>query len=93
MKQLIRDIVLSHTYQQSSTYNESHFRIDPENAYLWRMNLRRLDAESIRDAVLCAAGTLDEKPQLASPVAKYGSGPVDRPESPYPRRGENPIHP
>jgi hypothetical protein len=35
--------------------------IDPENALLWRMNRRRLEAEAIRDAVLAAAGTLNRE--------------------------------
>ncbi|HND55975.1 MAG TPA: DUF1553 domain-containing protein, partial [Pirellulaceae bacterium] len=34
-------------------------RLDPDNRLLWRMNLRRLEAEAARDAVLAAAGTLD----------------------------------
>ncbi len=32
-KQLVREIVLSATYQQSSAHHESHFKIDPENAF------------------------------------------------------------
>lgn len=34
-------------------------KLDPDNRLLWRMNLRRLEAEAARDAVLAAAGTLD----------------------------------
>jgi hypothetical protein len=33
--------------------------IDPENRLLWRMNMRRLEAEIVRDSVLTAAGALD----------------------------------
>jgi len=33
--------------------------IDPDNTLLWRQNLRRLEAESIRDAVLTASGELN----------------------------------
>src|SRR5262249_23659159 len=32
---------------------------DPENELLWRMNLRRLEAEAVRDAVLAVSGKLD----------------------------------
>jgi hypothetical protein len=32
---------------------------DPENRLLWRMNLRRLEAEIVRDAVIAASGKLD----------------------------------
>ena len=34
-------------------------RLDAENRLLWRMNRRRLDAESVHDAILAAAGRLD----------------------------------
>jgi hypothetical protein len=40
---------------------QSQRTIDPDNKLLWRMNRRRLDAESIRDSVLTAAGTLNRK--------------------------------
>lgn len=32
---------------------------DPDNRLLWRMNLRRLEAEIVRDSILVAAGSLD----------------------------------
>jgi hypothetical protein len=35
---------------------------DPDNRLLWRFNRRRLDAESIRDAMLFASGALDRSP-------------------------------
>ena len=34
--------------------------VDPENKLLWRMNLRRLDSEQIRDAILVVSGKLDQ---------------------------------
>jgi hypothetical protein len=34
-------------------------RVDPDNRLLWRASVRRLDAESIRDGMLAASGTLD----------------------------------
>ena len=34
---------------------------DPENTLLWRMNRRRLDAESLRDAMLAVSGELNPK--------------------------------
>ena len=59
LKQLHRMIVTSATYRQSSAHDEHNARIDSENRYLWRMNRARLDAESVRDAVLMIAGTID----------------------------------
>jgi hypothetical protein len=56
VKKLIRTIVLSRTYRLSSARGEQ--TIDPDNRLLARMNRRRLDAESLRDAMLSAGGTL-----------------------------------
>ncbi len=61
IKELHRLIVNSATYRQSSTHNEKHAKIDRSNRYLWRMNRRRLDAESLRDAMLVVAGKMDFK--------------------------------
>jgi len=58
-KRLHKQIMLSTAYRQSSQQNEKANRIDPDNALLWRMNLRRLDAEVLRDSVMAAAGKLD----------------------------------
>jgi hypothetical protein len=59
LKRLHRRIVTSATYRQASRHDEAAARVDADNRYLWRMNRRRLDAESIRDAVLSVSGKLD----------------------------------
>jgi hypothetical protein len=59
LKQLHKRIVLSETYGQSSADRDACLAIDAENRLLWRMNQRRLDAESMRDAVLSLSGKLD----------------------------------
>jgi Protein of unknown function (DUF1553)/Protein of unknown function (DUF1549)/Planctomycete cytochrome C len=61
LKPLHRMIMTSRTFQQRSRRDEQQDRIDPENRWLTRMNLRRLDAESIRDALLQAGGFLDKR--------------------------------
>ncbi|MEA3211086.1 MAG: hypothetical protein QOE70_4143 [Chthoniobacter sp.] len=76
MKKTIREIVLSHTYQLASTYDQKGFAADPENKLGWRHSKRRLDAECIRDAMLAAAGTLELKPPVGSAVAQAGEGPI-----------------
>jgi hypothetical protein len=58
-KSLVRRIVLSRTFALSSQYNAHNDDRDPENRFLWRAHRRRLDPESLRDAMLSAAGTLD----------------------------------
>lgn len=52
LKQLHRLILTSATYQQQSVEREQPAEVDASNRYLWRMNRRALDAESIRDATL-----------------------------------------
>ncbi|HEV7867275.1 MAG TPA: DUF1553 domain-containing protein, partial [Chthoniobacteraceae bacterium] len=61
LKKLHRLIVLSATYQQSTTNPEAaQARLkDPENRLLWRASTRRLEAEQIRDAILATTGELD----------------------------------
>jgi hypothetical protein len=59
LKELHRLIVTSAVYQQSSKDNPAFARIDSDNRLLWRMNRTRLDAESVRDAILQITGDLD----------------------------------
>jgi hypothetical protein len=59
MKALHREIVLSETYALSSQMTAAQQEKDPDNRYLWRANRRRLDVESMRDALLAAGGNLD----------------------------------
>lgn len=60
LKQIHRLIVLSATYRQQTTTTHGA-KADPDNALLWRMNRRRLEAEAIRDSVLASAGTLNRQ--------------------------------
>jgi hypothetical protein len=60
-KGLHRLIVLSNTYAQSSTVRGEAANEDPENEWLWRYPLRRLEAELLRDAVLAVSGKLNLK--------------------------------
>ena len=66
VKDLQRLIVTSATYRQASqVQNEQAANIDADNRWLWRGNSRRLDGESIRDAILSVSGALN--PQLGGP--------------------------
>jgi hypothetical protein len=78
LKSMIREIVLSRTYQLSSAYDQENFRVDPENRYLWRVNQRQLDAEALRDAILAMGGSLNLERPLGSPVAQLGNNRVGR---------------
>lgn len=61
LKKLHRDMLLSSTYQQSTVHpqHQKYAAIDASNRLQWHSNLRRTDAESLRDRLLQAAGTLD----------------------------------
>jgi hypothetical protein len=66
IKSLIRTVVLSRTFAMSSRHNEAANLVDPDNRWLWRAHRRRLDPETLRDAMLLAAGTLDLTPMQSS---------------------------
>jgi cytochrome c553 len=59
IKAMHRLMLLSRTYQLASADDETNRARDPGNRFCWRHDRRRLDAESIRDAILQASGTLD----------------------------------
>ncbi len=60
IKRLHKTIMLSDAYQRSSrSDNSAALEADPANELFWRQNLRRLEAESIRDAVLATSGELN----------------------------------
>ncbi len=61
LKALHREIMLSAAYQVSAEQIAANAAADPDNRLFWRANLRRLDAESVRDTLLFAAGSLDER--------------------------------
>ena len=68
VKTMHRLLMSSATYQLASTGKSGNESVDPENKYFWRFNRRRLDAESVRDAVLAVSGALDRSvPESAHP--------------------------
>jgi hypothetical protein len=59
LKALHRLIVTSAVYRQSVRHEPNFAATDGDNQWLWRQNRRRLDAESVHDAILAIAGRLD----------------------------------
>ena len=60
IKKMHRLILTSQTYQMSSSfYRSANADKDPQDVYLWRFPLRRLEGEIIRDIVLSASGQLN----------------------------------
>lgn len=78
VKQTIRRIMTSRVYRLGSQRNSVAEGIDPANHLLWRANHRRLEAESIRDAMLVVSGKLDAEPAKGSPVLTAGNGIIGR---------------
>ena len=59
IKRLHREVLLSQTYQLSSETDSASDSRDPDDLWLWRFPHRRLEAESIRDAMLAVSGKLE----------------------------------
>ena len=74
VKSLVRELMTSRAYALSTAHDTKNFQVDPDNHLLWRMTPRRLDAESIRDAMLLTAGMLDLRPPTGSTVGAFGEG-------------------
>jgi hypothetical protein len=68
MKALLRLLVTSATYQQSSRFTPELLSRDPENRLLARASRFRLPAEAVRDSALAASGLL--VPTLGGPSVK-----------------------
>ena len=61
VKRLLKQIVMSSTYRQSTSASEELLRLDPENRLLARAPTYRLPAEMLRDNLLFTSGLLVEK--------------------------------
>ena len=83
LKRMHKLLLMSQTYQQSSKADQPRgTSVDPGNRWLWRQNLRRIEAEVIRDTILAANGRLNLKaggrgifPQLSAEVLSTQSRP------------------
>ncbi|MBM3774986.1 MAG: DUF1553 domain-containing protein [Acidobacteria bacterium] len=90
LKKLHRLIMTSSAYRQSSEQPGSGgallaaaLKADPDNKLLWRTNLRRLEAEALRDAILGASGKLDRTfggPAVEGPLVADGLKEVHNPD-------------
>jgi hypothetical protein len=61
IKAIHRLLVTSSAYRMESGYaaDAAQLKDDPDNTWLWHMNLRRMEAEAVRDSILSIAGKLD----------------------------------
>jgi cytochrome c553 len=86
VKKLVKHLMMSHVYQLGSMAKPGAMELDPDNTLLWRISPRRLDAESLRDAMLAVSEQLNTTAPVGSVVARAGEGPVAQP-----RMGGDPI--
>jgi hypothetical protein len=59
LKTMHKLIMLSQTYQQTSSDDPAKALVDPSNELLWKQNRQRLDAESLRDAILAISENME----------------------------------
>jgi hypothetical protein len=61
VKGLLKQLVMTETYQRSSRVTDEALRFDPENLWLARGDRRRLSAETVRDQALFVSGLLHDE--------------------------------
>jgi len=77
VKKLIRAIMLSHTYRESSGSDPARMKLDGANNLFWRMNPKRLELEAIRDSMLQVSGQLRfERPAGIQVAGNGGKGKI-----------------
>ncbi len=69
VKKLIREIVLSSTYQQTSFADTALLKADPENRLLGRVSRKRLSYEALRDSILSVGGEMTQR-TLYEPIER-----------------------
>ncbi len=88
IKRLLKRIMLSSSYRMSSRADPRHLQKDPTNLLLHHANVRRLEGEVIRDAILAVSGQLNRDKLYGPPVpihitpfmtgrGRPGGGPLD----------------
>ncbi len=73
VKKLVRELVLSATYRQSSQGSAACSQLDEANAFLWRMERRRMSIEQFRDSVLAVAGSLNTEGGKSADIDRTGN--------------------
>lgn len=75
IKSMHRLMMSSATYRQMSEATPEREKLDPENRFVSRLALRRLDAESVRDTLLVLSGRLNPQPfGPADPITDRADG-------------------
>jgi hypothetical protein len=87
IKGMLKEIMLSRTYQMASRAEGPEESLDPQNVYLHRMSVKRLEGEVLRDSILAVSGSLNLKlygksvgvhlTSFMTGRGRPGSGPLD----------------
>jgi hypothetical protein len=72
VKKIIRQIMASRVYRLSSQYDLQRFESDPDNKWIARGNIKRVEAEVLRDSLLAVGGQLELSRPRASAIASFG---------------------
>ncbi|MEO8496790.1 MAG: DUF1553 domain-containing protein, partial [Planctomycetota bacterium] len=99
VKELQRLIMTSTTYRQASLHRADGDAADADNLLYWRMPVRRLEAEVLRDTALAVSGELNDKafgpavPVMTDQVGQFVVGKENldagRPGAVVPMKGED----
>jgi transposase-like protein len=90
IKRMLREMMLSSSYQMSSVPRPDVEQQDPQNALLHRMRLRRMQGEVLRDTILTISGRLDATlygPSVAAHITPFMQG-RGRPKTSGPSDGD-----
>jgi hypothetical protein len=87
IKRMHKLIMLSNAYCMSSRSDTAVLRVDPANNMFWRVNMRRLTAEEVRDSILAVSGRLNLKmagPSVYPPISREVLAGQSRPGEGWP---------
>ncbi|OWK45376.1 protein of unknown function DUF1549 [Fimbriiglobus ruber] len=81
LKRMHKTMLMSATYQQSTTASPDALKADPDNNLFSRMNRQRIEGEIVRDSLLAVSGRLNPKPggpgvSVPGPAADKGARPA-----------------
>ncbi len=82
LKALHKQMMMTQTYQMSSSPNPEALAVSPTNDLFWRFNMRRLTGEELRDAILAMTDTLNPKmfgPSVYPPLPQEVLATASRP--------------
>lgn len=87
IKEMHRLMMMSATYRLSTEFDQEAADVDPGNDLFWRRDLRRMDAEEVRDSVLAVSGNLNRQfggPSIYPKIEEEVRQGLSRPDAGWP---------